>query len=293
MRALLDSVKADLLDRRLRVVVVIVAVGVVGALGFAALSGGGQSETQTASAGPVGTGGAKIPPVGQASTSANSAKHAAAETTYGTAYQHANRVGDPFVQLATTTTTTSTKSASAATATVSKSAPTSTAGSGSSSAGSSSHSSSGSSSPSSSSSGHTTPPPQPKPQPHAAQPHAEYRVKVELGPAPASPGEAPQLIRYDNVKLGKQLPSKSHPLVVLEAANVNATSPTKATATFGLISSPIVNGPGVCVPSDTQCESVRLTVGQVQELQYVEANGQTVAYLLRLVSVVKKTSTSG
>jgi hypothetical protein len=294
MRGLFDAVKADLLDRRLRVLVLIVVGVFVAAVGYVVLSGGSQSATPTASTGPLPTGAAATPPTAKASTS--NTNGAAAESTFGSAYQHHSQLKDPFVLLHTTTSTTSSahsspKSSSgggagksAATATVSGS----NGSSGSGSSGSSGSGSSGSSGGSGGSSGSAS-----KPAPAPAKPKTvvEYRAKVELGPAPAA-GETAHLTAYDHVKIGQQLPSKTHPLVVLTAASLDATK-GNATGTFELISSPIVTGPGTCLPNDTQCESIKLTPGQVEELQYEEANGQTVTYQLRIVSVVKKSHTTG
>jgi hypothetical protein len=107
-------------------------------------------------------------------------------------------------------------------------------------------------------------------------------------------GESPKLQVYKRVKIGDALPSKSHALVVLKGASATGKAPveTPAAATFALSTPPILNGPGTCVPSDTQCESVKLTRGQVEELQYVEG-GQSVVYLLRISAVATKTSTGG
>ena len=282
MSGLFQSVKADLLDRRLRVIVIVVAVALVAALGFAFLSGGSQSATPTAS-----TGTASGTPVGTpsiAGSSASNPKAASAETTFGSAYQHSTHVGDPFITLPSTETTTTTTGSASSSSASEKSSSSGSSGSGSSgeSEG-SSHPSSGSSG----SSGSTPTPPAPKPTTHTT-----YAANVELGPAPVSPTEPALLQTYKNVRIGQALPNKTHPLVVLKGASLETSSGAKSnasSATFSLVSSPIVNGPGACVPSDTQCESVKLTGAQTEELQYVEANGQTVTYLLRVTEIKKLT----
>ena len=105
-------------------------------------------------------------------------------------------------------------------------------------------------------------------------------------------GEAVHLTTYKHLTIGSKLPSTSHPLLVLKAASLPAKveDVAGASATFGLVSSPIVNGPGTCLPSDTQCESVKMMNGQLEELQYAEENGQTVTYLLRVIGVFKQTT---
>jgi hypothetical protein len=285
----LDAIKADLSDRRLRVIVIVVAVALVGAIGYAVLGGGSQSSTPTAAAGPVAAGAGGAPSLGQSSTSSNP-NAAKAETTYGAHYQHNAKLVDPFVQLASSTTTTSKTSSAGSSGKSSSGSAGSSKGSGSSSSSSTSAAStpspSSSSTSSGGSSGASAPSTSPKPKTHT-----EYRVTVELGTAPNA-GESPKLKVYKGVKSGVALPSKSHQLVVLKAASAAGKAPveTPATATFALSSSPIVNGPGKCLPTDTQCESVKLTPGQVEELQYTEAGGQTVAYLLRISAVTTKTS---
>ncbi len=46
-----------------------------------------------------------------------------------------------------------------------------------------------------------------------------------------------------------------------------------------------MKGSATCLPSALQCEAIELTVGQTEELQYLEANGQSVTYELALVSI--------
>jgi hypothetical protein len=294
MRGLFDAVKADLLDRRLRVLVLIVVGVFVAAVGYVAMSGGSQSATPTASTGPLPTGAAATPPTAKASTS--NTNGAAAESTFGSAYQHHSQLKDPFVLLRTTTSTTSSahssskSSSSSSGGSAGKSTTTAAVSGSNGSSGSGSSGSSGSGS-SGSSGGSTVSTPKQAPAPPKPKTVVEYRANVELGPAPAA-GETAHLTAYDHVKTGQQLPSKTHPLVVLTAASLDATK-GNASGTFELISSPIVTGPGKCLPNDTQCESIKLTPGQVEELQYEEANGQTVTYQLRVVSVVKKTHTTG
>ncbi len=283
MNALFESVKADLLDRRLRVIVVVVVVALVAAVAFAVLSGRSQSATPTASTGTASGTAASTPPIG--GSSAANPKAASAETTFGSAHQHSTHVIDPFTTLPSTEKTTTTTSSAASSAASEKSSA-SAKGSGSGESESTSHGSSGSSGSSGS-----APAPAPKPTTKTT-----YAVNVELGPAPASPTEAPLLQAYKGVRIGQSLPNKKNPLVVLKAASLDASKGAKegaGSATFSLVSSPIVNGPGACVPNDTQCESVKLTGGQTEELQYVEANGQTVTYLLRVVEISKLTVKQG
>jgi hypothetical protein len=273
MRDLFDAVKADLTDRRLRALVIFVGALLIGAVAYAVLGGSSQSPTTTASTGAVPGAAGATPSLTQASASSNP-KAAAAETTYGKSDQHHGKLVDPFVELTVTTSTT--KSASSSKSTT----PSSTPPKSSSSSGGGSGSSGGSSP-----EAPATPTPPVKPKTHAV-----YHVNVELGPAPSTPGEAVHLTTYKHVKIGDKLPSTSHPLVVLKSASLpaNVEDVAGASATFSLVSSPIVNGPGKCLPSDTQCEAVKMMNGQIEELQYAEENGQVVTYLLRVIGVFKQ-----
>jgi hypothetical protein len=281
MRDLFDSVKADLLDRRLRALVIFVGVLLIGAVAYAVLGGKSGSATPTASTGAAPGAAASTPTITQASTA--NPKAAQAETTYGKSDQHHGKLVDPFIELKSTTSTTKSASSSSSTKGGGSSGVPSSSGS----SGSGSSSSSGSSG---GSSGGAAPSPAPTP-PVAPKTHTVYHVNVELGPAPSTPGEAVHLTTYKHVKIGSKLPSSSHPLVVLKAASLPAKieDASAASATFGLVSSPIVNGPGTCLPSDTQCESVKMMNGQLEELQYAEENGQVVTYLLRVVGVFRQT----
>lgn len=282
MRELLEAVKADLQDRRLRPLVIVVGVALIAALAFVVLGGSSPSSTPTASTESVK--GAPIAAPSLPSSGASNPQEAAAETTYG---HHARdgKIVDPFTELATSTSTTTTASKGSSSGSSGSGGP-SSKGSGSSASPASG--SSGSSTPSGGGSSSSSPPP-PPPKPKT---HVEVTANVELGPAPTTAGEPVQLTTYKHVKLGTALPSKSHPLVVLKAATMSLKD-TSLSATFALASSPIVNGPGKCLPSDSQCESVKLTNGQLEELQYAEENGQTVTYLLRVAAVFKKTFTTG
>jgi hypothetical protein len=58
-------------------------------------------------------------------------------------------------------------------------------------------------------------------------------------------------------------------------------------AVFKLVTPPILHGPGRCLPSASECQSMDLAAGQVEELEYVEANGQRVDYALKVVQITK------
>jgi hypothetical protein len=273
VRDFLNSIKEDLVDPRLRVLVAVVLVLVVAAVAYAKLGGSSPTATPAASA-PAPAQTTAAPPTAAAVPAANP-NAAVAETTYGNGVQHHGKLTNPFTALptpkpkatkvATPTATPTTSSTTAAAAPVAPSTPTT-------------HTT-------------TTSAPAAPVTPAAPATHIAYRVTVELGPAPAA-GETPHLTVYKNVKVGQSLPSKSHPIVVLKGAVTNgkallAGTPDTSTATFTLSGSnpPIVIGPGACLPTTTQCEAIKLDSNAPEELQFAEPNGQTVTYLLKLTLV--------
>jgi hypothetical protein len=273
MRDFLLSIRADLLDRRMRLPIVAVVVALLAALAYVVVGGGGGAANVETTA-SAGTGSAGAPSLSGATAKANPS-NAMAETTYGGAYQHNGALVDPFKQLAKPE---SGKQGGKSGGSKGKS----------SSASSSSSPSGGSGSSGSSGSGGGSPiPSAPLPTPKS---HTVYVVDVEFGKAPAA-GEAAHLVPFKDIKVGQPVPSKTDRLAVLKSASLDskalAKGEGKATATFKLSSSgaPIVTGPGVCLPSPSQCESLKLALGQVEELEYLEASGETVTYLLKLTGV--------
>jgi hypothetical protein len=273
MKDFLNSVKEDLVDPRLRVLVAVVLVAVVAAVAYAKLGGSSSTVTPTASA-PAPAATAAAPPAAAAVPAANP-NAAVAETTYGNGVQHHSKLTNPFTALPTAkpkTTTVTTPTGATKTAAAAPAAP-------------------------SSPTTHTTTTSAPVVPATPVTPvtpatHIEYRVTVELGPAPATAGETPHLTVYKNVHVGQSLPSKSHPLVVLKGAGTNgkallAGKPDTSTATFTLsgFNPPIVTGPGACLPTKTQCEAIELDSNVPEELQFAEPSGQTVMYLLKLTLV--------
>jgi hypothetical protein len=58
-------------------------------------------------------------------------------------------------------------------------------------------------------------------------------------------------------------------------------------AVFELVVPPILRGTGICLPSTSECQTIDVEVGQAEELEYLEANGQAVVYQLKVVSIAK------
>jgi hypothetical protein len=194
--------------------------------------------------------------------------HAAvSETAEGQSYQRREGAHNPFLALPSTTAKTATAAARASAA---SSTPTSSAPTGQTTA------------TTPSGGGGTTPTPSPKPAPH--KPKVVHRlvfhVGVLFGLAPTTPGQTSQLTPYADLKRLEPLPSANNPLVVFEGASADRKS-----AIFTLAREAIVKGNATCLPSSLQCEAVELAVGQSEELQYLEENGQSVTYELSLVSI--------
>lgn len=276
MNELLASLKSDLLDRRLLPVLVLLGAILAAAIAYAVLGGGSNSpSTPVARVAPINHGSSGSSLSVSAATSNQNA--AVAETTEGARYQHHSGAHNPFAPL------TSHKASSAASAS-SASSPSS---SGSSST-SSSQAGSSTSSPQSGSSGGATPttpatPAEPTPPAKKQKPKTVYVVDILYGPAPTTPGQLSQLTPYAGLKRLEPLPSASNPKIVF-----SGVSDTGKGAIFTLVGEAILKGEGDCMPSDTQCEAVLLAAGKTEEFDYVEADGQSATYELKVVSIAKR-----
>jgi hypothetical protein len=262
--------KSDLLDRRMLPLLALLGVGLIAALAYAVLGGGGSSSnagpTASVTPTPVSPTGPSLP-VSQAPADPHAA---VAETTEGARYQHHSGAHNPFTPLASET-----KPAGDSTGSTSTGGSESTTSAGGSSTSSQSGSSSGGS-------GETTPsepPAQPAPT-KPKKPKTVYVVDVLYGVAPTTPGQVSQLTPYAGLKRLEPLPSASHPRVVY--AGVNASGKD---ALFTLAGEAILNGEGTCVPRPTQCEALALGTGQSEEFGYLEEDGQSVVYELKVVSI--------
>jgi hypothetical protein len=279
MNELLASLKADLLDRRLLPVLVLLGAVLAAAIAYAVLGGGSSSPAtpvaKVAPAGSTPSHGASLS-VSEAPSNPNAAT---AETTEGGRYQHHSGARNPFSPLS------SPKAKSASSANSGTSSTSTPKSSSSSSSGSGASSGSGGTTP-------TTPatpatpaepaPAEPKPTtPH--KPKTVYVVNVLFGLAPTTPGQLSQLTPFAGLKRLEPLPSASNPKIIF--AGVNDTGKG---AIFTLDGEAILKGQGTCMPSATQCEAIVLAAGQNEEFEYVEANGQSATYELKIVNIVKR-----
>jgi hypothetical protein len=270
MNDFLNSVKDDLLDVRLRLVVLLLGIALVAAVAFAVLGGGSSGSTVGASAAPVASGVAGI-----SISQAPSSTEPVTETTNGAVQQRHGPLHDPFTPLPSATT----KAAAPATS-------------------SSSSSSSSSASGGSSTSGSKTSTPAPAPAPKATGPEktkvtTRFEVTVQFGvlPAPSIEGTptAPAPLKtYADIRLNEPLPDKTNPQLVF----VGALKSTYLEAVFTLTGESILHGSATCVPSTTQCQAIRLQVGQTETLESVDSSGAPVTYELRVLSIVRITKTA-
>jgi hypothetical protein len=270
MMNVLNSLKKDLLGRRLLPFVIIAGVALAGGVAYAVLGGGSSSPSSVASVAPV------LPPAPTtvATPAPANPKVAVSETTSGASYQNGGATRDPFVPLPQPKTT------------VAPSSPTNTTSSSSTGKSTSTSGSSGSSTPSgggSGASGGSTPTGPSSPSPTPAQPKKQtvYHVALLFGLAPP-PGQNPQLTPYTDLSRKTALPSKQDPLLVL-----GAVGPSGKGAIFTLVQPAILKGPATCLPSASQCEAIDIPVGQTEELSYIGSSGQTVTYQLQIVSITK------
>jgi hypothetical protein len=269
MTELLQSIKSDLLSRRLLPFVALAALVLIGAVAYTVTGGGGASNpTPLASVPSVPGVSASALPVAVAPANPN---EAVSETPSGVRYQSQGPTRDPFVPLPSPPPA---KSAS----TSSTSATGNSGGSGGSSSG-----GSGSSGSSSGSGGQKAPAPVPAPVPKKpAKPQLAYDVAVLFGPASTTPGQPATLAPYENLKLGQQFPSKQDVRISFERVTAGGNG-----AVFKLVVPPILHGTGICLPSNSECQTIDLEAGHSEELEYVEADGQLVVYELKVVSIAK------
>jgi hypothetical protein len=259
MNDFLNSLKADLLERRMLVLVVGLAVALVAALGYAILGGSTTTPTTPPAVAPsTHTAGIRV---NQALTNPN---QAVAETANGYTVQRAGSARDPFKSLLPKAKAASKKAAS----------PTST------------KPGTGTTKPST---GSTTPANPPKPA--SPKPQTVYHVSVLFGSVPAgsalgSPLLTPQLKAYQNLKQLTPLPSAKQVL----ARFLGVTAKGKS-AVFSL-GETIIHGNGVCIPSNSQCQAIALKPAQNEQLQYLAPNGEVITYELRLVGIVSGTASA-
>lgn len=279
MNDFLKLLKEDLLDRRMRPLLALCVVVLVAGVGYAATSGSGSGTGSEGEGGSSVSASAVVPTAASAITG-QSANGAAAETTFGASAQ-SGKVVDPFKTLG---------GATGATGASAKNGASGAKGSASAKGGSSQTATRPSTTTTTTSkqrSGGGTSSPKEGAK-HRSGKHAPspYRASIEFGRAPASPTEPAHLVTFAGLQVGAALPSKHDALIAVKSLSVSGSAQS-ATIALARSRAPIVSGVGICLPSSTECEDVRLAVGQSEELIYLEPNGQTVTYLVRLAAISK------
>jgi hypothetical protein len=273
MSDFLQSIKSDLFSRRLLPLLALLGVALVAAVVYALTGGSGGSASAPIASSPsvpvvVGT---TAIPVSVAPANPN---EAVSETPGGTRYQSHGPTRDPFIPLPSTTTTTTSTSTGTSSSGTSSSGSSSTSGTGS--------GSSGSSTGGSGAGGQKAPAPTPAPK-KPAKPQFPYIVSVLFGPASTTPGQPATLTPYENLKLLQPLPSKEDVRISFERVTTDGKG-----AVFKLVAPPILHGSGICLPSNSECQTIDLQSGHAEELEYIEATGLTVVYELKVVSITRK-----
>jgi hypothetical protein len=269
MTEFLRSVKSDLLSGRMLPLFAVFAVALVVAVGYAFTGGSSSSAPKVSASVPAGGSARGAASSVAVSVAAANPEQAVSETPGGVRYQSHGPTRDPFVPLPTPKTATSSSSKS------SKS-------SGTPSSGKSSSGSGGSSSTGKGSGGNSAPAPVPAKPSKPAKPQNPYTVAVLFGVPSSTPGQTTTLAPYPSLRLQQPLPSKQDTRILFE----RVTSTGKG-AIFKLVVPPILHGTGICLPSTSECQTIDLEVGKSEELEYIEASGQSVIYELKVVSITK------
>jgi hypothetical protein len=270
MTDFLNSLKADLLERRTLALLIGLAVALVAAVAYAMLGGSSSSEAP-------GTSGPVARSIGISVNEAPSnPNQPVAETTNGSTVQRGGRSRDPFapVPAAKLAAATTSKSSSSSSTSSSTSSTTTKSGSGG-----SAPSESGATAPS-------------KPaQPSTPRIVIHFHVAAEFGvvppaPAPGVPATPTVLKPYKDMTIDQPLPDKQNVQVVF----LGVVLPAGKSAVFALTGEAILHGSAKCLPSVTQCQAIELNPGQSETFETLDASNNPVTYELKLASI---TSTRG
>lgn len=280
MNDLLQSIKADLTSRQMLPLLVLAVLGLIAAGGYALL--GGSSPSAGAPAPRATSVSASVPPVeGPSVSGAPANPHAAlAETTSGGWYQHGGKVHNPFKPLPTKEAPGGSGGQSATASGGGSSGSGGSAGNGSS-GGSAAEGAPGGEG---SAEGGEGSPGGGEGHPGTGEeiPRALtlYKVSATLTKLDeeGKPTGAPQT--FTEMIPVRALPSKKKPLLAFLGVAKDRTD-----AVFLLVEPAILHGSAKCVPSPSDCEGIELAAHKGEELQYLEANGEVVAYELRVTEV--------
>jgi hypothetical protein len=250
MIELLQSIKSDLLSRRVLPVLIALGVGLVIALGYAFTSGSSSSApTVSASIPAAGAGG----PAGRAgsvlvSVAPANPQQATSETPGGARYQSKDPTRDPFIALPAPKTA---KSAGSSKSSTSSSAGKSSPG--------------GTPSAGKGSTGNSAPAPvpttklpakvAPKPTHTGLTSTQSYEIALSLT------SQGGNLDAIESLERLSVLPSEQQPLLVYLGVLQGGHD-----ALFAVPHGTVVSGPGGCTPGPTDCEVLSLASNQIESL---------------------------
>jgi len=278
MTDLLTSIKADMVEKRLWLVIVVLLVAMVAAV---VLIGGGSS-----SVGPLPPGAtAGVSPPGPAITTAGTNPNlAVSETTTGARFQRQGGAHDPFFALvspppARTQTTTKGSGGSSPRA----STPGTGTGTG-----------APITSPPISIPTPSTPPPTSTPTIPTpvggtpAKPTPKYRVDFLFGQVPSNTTDPPtpdqlgSMQDFSDPPLGTLLPDSNTAVLAYSAVRDNGQS-----LTFTIKKESIPQGQGTCRPDPTNCRFVDVKPGQYETFDYQQPGGALVRYAVEVRIIAK------
>lgn len=275
MNELLQSLKADLTDRRMLPLLALLGVALVGAIAYAVVGGGSGASAPAVASAPVNVGpkSANLA-VSEAGANPNAAL---SETTDGHGYRHQSGTRSPFASLNPPK-----KPAKAS------SSSSSGAGGGSGSTGKGAGGAAVPSVPSTPGGEEPETPPvgatpaEPtKPKKHKQEKQPVYVVEAQFGVSSSVAGAPSQLTPYPNLKRMQPLPSPEDAKVLYTGVDAAGE------AVFTIAGEAILKGEGKCMPSPTQCEAIALVAGHEEEFGYLEASGATTTYELKVVSITR------
>lgn len=289
MSELLQSLKADLLSRRMLPLLVLAVVGLFAAAGYAMLGGTASSSTTPPTGASTPT--ASIPPVEGPSVSvAPPNPHAAlAETTSGGYYQHSGKMHNPFKPLEGSEASSGSKESGGgeggSKGSGEEGGEGSSGGEGGSTGG-GEGSSGGSGGEEGGSTGGEVTPGGTTGEEGVPSTVPLYTVSATLTriDEEGKPLSKPQT--FTEMVPVKPLPSKKKPLLAFLGVAKGGEK-----AVFLLVAPAILHGKAKCVPSPGNCEGIELAANQSEELQYLDANGDVIAYELKVTKLTKSSTT--
>lgn len=292
MSDLLESIKADLSNKRMLALLVALALALLAALAYALFGGGEVAKPTSAVRVPL-----SVPPIpGPTVSTAPANPHAAiAETTNGGRFQHQGPFHDPFApqpgggegtsasQSGTGGSGESGSSGSGA----SGSSPSSQAGAGEGSGaanapggGSEAGPRSGNSGSSGGEAGNGESGKGKSGSGSGKSSVAPYAVNVTLQRLSAAGASTGQPVKVENIKRDEVLPSAKRALLAFLGVVEGGDG-----VVFVLLQPPILDGAGRCLPGPNNCKALFLPPSSSEELQYLLPGGREVAYKLHVGAV--------